>query len=623
MKYFFLILLVNLVLSTTIAQNENSKWYFGIHAGIDFNTSPPTALINGATSYAYEGCSSISDANGNILFYTDGTTVWNQNHVQMANGGGLNGNVSTTQSSLIVKQPNSSTIYYIFTMGLGPSSNFNYSIVDMSLAAGMGSVTVKNFTILAAPNFYTSEKLTGIQHCNGNDFWIMTHHLYSNNFYSYLLSASGVNTVPVISSVGQDTSTAAGHMKISPTGKKLAILMHPWIVAIHDFDRSTGVVSTNSIVLTATNSAYGLEFSPDGTKLYMSTGGGSPAYLVQWDLCAGNEAAINASKTLLYQSTTGSNDVIGALQLGIDNKIYVARLQKDSIGVINNPNLAGAACNYSHSGVSLMGKMSYWGLPNQIQKSKPAKPLITNTLNCEKVDFSVSIYTISPACAALSYSVNAISWLFGDPASGTANTATLATTSHTYSAPGSYTARAIVYYDCMSDTIYQQIVVASLSPTMNVSGTTTICAGEKATITATGSAISTYSWSNGKITSSFTASPNANIIYTIKGSSSNGCSNTQTIQVQVNKCLGIINENEFQTIRIYPNPNFGEFFIKSNAANFSSIFITDIHGKEISFEATIITQDILSIKMKVITSGMYFVTINTPSGINRMKIFME
>ena len=58
------------------AQNEGNIWYFGYNAGIDFNSGEPVALTNSGM-YTWEGCASISDLDGNLLFYTNGKKVWN------------------------------------------------------------------------------------------------------------------------------------------------------------------------------------------------------------------------------------------------------------------------------------------------------------------------------------------------------------------------------------------------------------------------------------------------------------------------------------------------------------------------------------------------------------------
>ena len=78
MKKFHLLLLLFFALKS-FSQKEANIWYFGEKAGLDFNTSPPTALTNGEINTS-EGCSSFSDEDGNLLFYSDGITVWDKNH---------------------------------------------------------------------------------------------------------------------------------------------------------------------------------------------------------------------------------------------------------------------------------------------------------------------------------------------------------------------------------------------------------------------------------------------------------------------------------------------------------------------------------------------------------------
>jgi urease alpha subunit len=111
LSYFFCFLSI----SSLFAQKEANIWYFGANAGLDFNSGTPVALLDGALD-TIEGCATISDTDGNLLFYTDGITVFNKNHTIMLNGMGLNGDTSTTQSALIVPKPNDENTYYIFTV---------------------------------------------------------------------------------------------------------------------------------------------------------------------------------------------------------------------------------------------------------------------------------------------------------------------------------------------------------------------------------------------------------------------------------------------------------------------------------------------------------------------------
>ena len=57
----------------------NQHWVFGQNAGLDFSTNPPTPTSGNQIS-TFEGCASISDANGNLLMYTDGIKIWDAAH---------------------------------------------------------------------------------------------------------------------------------------------------------------------------------------------------------------------------------------------------------------------------------------------------------------------------------------------------------------------------------------------------------------------------------------------------------------------------------------------------------------------------------------------------------------
>src|SRR5688572_17655886 len=75
--------------TTTRGQGNFNNWKFGDRASLDFNTTPPTSTsceMNQA-----EGCATVSDNAGALLFYTDGVSVWDKNNAVMLNGRGLAG----------------------------------------------------------------------------------------------------------------------------------------------------------------------------------------------------------------------------------------------------------------------------------------------------------------------------------------------------------------------------------------------------------------------------------------------------------------------------------------------------------------------------------------------------
>ncbi|NOX48279.1 MAG: hypothetical protein GXO89_15020, partial [Chlorobi bacterium] len=115
LRLYFFTILFSILSTISYSQNEAAIWYFGDHAGIDFDSGNPVPLLDGQIGTS-EGCSSISDQNGDLLFYTDGVHVWNKNHTYMENGTELMGFWSASQSSLVVPNPLSNGLFYIFTV---------------------------------------------------------------------------------------------------------------------------------------------------------------------------------------------------------------------------------------------------------------------------------------------------------------------------------------------------------------------------------------------------------------------------------------------------------------------------------------------------------------------------
>ncbi len=138
------LILVASVLSFAIlsqAQKETDHWFFGTSAGMDFNSGTPIQEV-GAVFSMNEGSAALSTSSGSLRFYTDGMQIWNANHANMPNGTGLLGNVSSTQSAIIVPNPSNLNEYYVFCVAAdGDTAGFTYSIVDMTLDGGLGDVT--------------------------------------------------------------------------------------------------------------------------------------------------------------------------------------------------------------------------------------------------------------------------------------------------------------------------------------------------------------------------------------------------------------------------------------------------------------------------------------------------
>ena len=127
------------------AQKQLSTWYFGTKVGLNFNATPPQVLSNG-NGNSVEGCATISDGNGDLLFYTNGVKIVNKQHETMLNGDNILGDLSSTSGVIIVPQSGSNSIYYVFTIGSAGQSlkGFKYNVVDITRNGGLGEVTQKN-----------------------------------------------------------------------------------------------------------------------------------------------------------------------------------------------------------------------------------------------------------------------------------------------------------------------------------------------------------------------------------------------------------------------------------------------------------------------------------------------
>ncbi len=383
MRRAAIILLISLTFPCLImSQGETSNWYFGNGAGITFNNDGSvTPLLDGKLS-TFEGCATISDTFGQLLFYTDGIIVYNKNHTVMDNGTGLYGDPSSTQSALIVPKPGSLDIFYIVTVDTSigeddPDEGLNYSVVDMTANNGLGRIVQKNVNLLKN----CSEKVAAVvKDCTDQSIWLLSFASADgrsetfDTFHAFEINNTGFTPTALTSTFSDlNITDARGYLKLSPDGTKLANANMRDGLYAYDFNAETGLVS-NQLKLSITGAAtasYGLEFSPNSQFLYVHASNdvfsNAPhqSSLVQFDLFAPDirNSQVRLDSRELYR---------GALQLGDNGKIY--RTNANSyfqgtpfLSVIHNPNQKGNAANYEHQAISLNGKNGTQGLPPFIQ----------------------------------------------------------------------------------------------------------------------------------------------------------------------------------------------------------------------------------------------------------------
>ena len=512
--FIFLILSFNSLLIYSQGKEANI-WYFGGYAGVDFNSgSLPEVLHDSQMLNNFNvGCASIADSSGNLLFYSDGVTIWNKNHVHMLNG--TNMGAYTTQGAMIVPLPDNDHLYYFFNFTWDypvHQYHFQYSIIDMNLDNGRGGVLTDKKGIRLFNN--SSNHLSAAYHVNKKDVWVLAHKMNSNQYCAYLVTPDSLNQTPVISPVGSIVTYPEGYMKISPNGKRVALCQANgaytgFFESIY-FNNETGMVSDENIVRKEWG-GYGVEYSPDNSKLYINS-----SYLFQYDLNAGTPQEILASEIEL----SGPTPLEAALQLGPDGKIYCAIGGNGSeyyLSVIDSPNEVGLACNFERDTLYLEGNYTNRGLPSFIQ-SYLNDPTFTSQHFCLG---DLTTFEIDDTNG-----IDSVYWKFNDFPNMPNDTSTQFIPEYTFSHAGTFHVDLTVYSGLLEKTVTQEVIINPI-PEPNLGSDTMFC-NAGFVITLKPNCDGTYRWND------FSTGPELVVsdtgTYWVRATL-NGCSQTDSIHI--------------------------------------------------------------------------------------------
>jgi hypothetical protein len=457
-----------LICNFSFAQKQTNNWLFGNGGGVNFNTV--SALPLNPVYQDGGNIASISDTAGNLLFYTDGETVWTKANTIMENGSGLYGYRKSPEPSIIVpfSETSNNHLYYIFTTDGGEclhDSVFAYSVVDMHYNNGLGKVITKN-SILFKPSF---QIVAATKHENNRDTWVLAHMYNSDLFYAYLVTPCGIHG-PVITKIGLRHEYLNSTLKFSPDGSKIAINLNGYNhLSIFDFDKSNGFIS-NFKDLGMGSGGYGCCFSPDSRFLYITNG----AYVKQYDALAGNAADINASGIIIANSIINENDY--ALSNASDGSIYSMKPGSDYLAKIKYPNKQGALSEYiPHSLLYPNVQNNAAGLPNFIESYFDSSWIAVQQ---KKINFSYERVCVGDSTPFHMINQNAypIKWIFGDVALH--NESVSSNPKHLYIHPGAYQVKLINYVTCVPDTIIKTIIVDSI-PSIDIGADKYLCEGNQ------------------------------------------------------------------------------------------------------------------------------------------------
>jgi hypothetical protein len=361
------------------------------------------------------------------------------------------------------------------------------------------------------------ERQTAVKHCNGRDIWIICQDWLSGAFYSYLLTETGISppVVSVIPSQPQPSIYFLGYLAASPQGNKIAITSYLGM-SLFDFDNETGTFIDSyplTNVATSTFNAYGVAFSPDGSKLYFNNGE-SGYGIHQVDLSSGNDFLISNSLQVVGVSNTPY--YLGAIQAGPDGKLYIAQANGVHLDVIHQPNIGGLGCAFETDAIALPMNI-YFGLNNVLVGStEHSGPQITGL--SEVCEFATGL-TYPANCGNNVWAL-----------SGNASLTELSSTEVNVS----FENAGMVYLMCTStDLCYgtktDTLLIHVGNPNVSLGNDTTICSSGSITLGTGAQPFSGYLWSTGFVTPNITVE-NAGI-YWVEVSGGGGCSSRDSIQV--------------------------------------------------------------------------------------------
>lgn len=383
------LLLLLIISGHGIAQGEMNHWFFGKQVGLSFSSSNPK-FISKSRINSIEACASISDSSGKLLFYCQPSVVYNRNHEVMKNGSIFSYGENATQGTGILPMPGSKDKYYVFSMQFWNNDHcsLEYSIVDMSLDNNLGEVVEKYHMLCDS----LSEKLTFVQQPDNPNIWVIVQDYKSDKYSVFLLSDTGFSKASTYST-GINKVGRYGYLVPSPDGTILAsAVKHDGFIEVCRFDPTEGSIS-ESFKLEVPNLPYGVCFSPDNSKLYVSAG--TPNHIYQFDLNLGTISLIQASRTQISPT-----DHAGALKLAPNGKIYIAQYKANSLSEISQPNKSGIACGYIENSVSWGdGGSSQYGLPNSgnlFLDQTPANILNWTELMKPKQQFGCGDIVVTP-----------------------------------------------------------------------------------------------------------------------------------------------------------------------------------------------------------------------------------
>jgi len=426
-------------------EKRDNVWLFGrqvLHSRIEFDTNPPSVFPEEFPMRFEAANASMCNAEGELLFYSNGVYIANHLHQPMENGTGLvfgpflnawaSGGARHPQILLALPTSSEGSLYhflYLPTDTMTADNIYGYtvlsfglysSMIDMAENEGAGRVVSKNNAVIQ--DTLDNGKLTAVRHANGRDWWALVWEDFTNRYYRLLITPDTILNLG-LQAVGDTIPSGLGQAVFSPDGTRYARLNLYQLggdqyIDLYDFDRCSGLLS-NPRHFTYRDTAIlgGVAFSENSRFLYVS----SFKYLYQLDI---ENDDIFSTFEILGRPETESYFLP---QLAPDGKIYISTGGTSVFThVISNPNKRSTNSNLVQQGMELaaynfgtMPNHPYYGLGPW--DGSPCDTLgIDNPVPRAAFEYTADSITTGVEFFDGSFFATAWSWDMGDGSTSTA-----------------------------------------------------------------------------------------------------------------------------------------------------------------------------------------------------------
>lgn len=169
-------------------------------------------------------------------------------------------------------------------------------------------------------------------------------------------------------------------MKFSLAGDRVALTTPnlsspqpaPCIVQLFQFDDTTGTVSYE-MTFPGHRRSYGIEFSGDGSKLYVSGIDSMEHYVDQYDLSLDDTTAIQNSRHRVYAFAYAIDPMMdwpGAMVLAPDGRVYLTHHFSSTswMGIIDQPDVVGPGCGLVWNALDISPSALVHSFCNQMKR---------------------------------------------------------------------------------------------------------------------------------------------------------------------------------------------------------------------------------------------------------------